>query len=170
MKNLNKLIAIAILIFGSAVTSFAQVTATATATATIVTPITIANAGNMNFGNVAVSGTAGTVILAPAGTRTLTGGVTLPVVACTISAAHFAVTGSNNYTYAITLPTAATTVTSGVNTMTVTAFTSSPATTGTLSGAGAQTVDVGATLNVGASQPAGTYVSGTPFAVTVNYN
>jgi hypothetical protein len=56
------------------------------------------------------------------------------------------------------------------NTMTVTAFTSTPSGTGTLSGAGAQTIDVGATLNVAASQVGGTYVSGTPFTVTVNYN
>jgi hypothetical protein len=54
--------------------------------------------------------------------------------------------------------------------MTVDNFTSTPTTSGTLSAAGAQTIDVGATLNVGANQAAGTYVSGTPFSVTVNYN
>jgi len=36
--------------------------------------------------------------------------------------------------------------------MTVNNFTSNPATTGTLNGSGAQTLKVGATLNVGASQ------------------
>lgn len=54
--------------------------------------------------------------------------------------------------------------------MTVTAFTSTPTPTGTLDGTGAQTIDVGATLNVSANQPSGTYISGTPFTVTVNYN
>ncbi|HBC79095.1 MAG TPA: hypothetical protein DCZ51_10735, partial [Bacteroidales bacterium] len=70
----------------------------------------------------------------------------------------------------ITLPAAATTITSGANTMTVDTWTSSPSGTGTLSAGGSQALTVGATLNVGASQPAGTYVSGTPFTVTVNYN
>ena len=94
----------------------------------------------------------------------------MPATIGTVTAAHFNVTGANNFTYTITLPAVATTVTSGGNTMTVNAFTSTPSGTGTLSGAGAQTIDVGATLNVGISQAAGTYVSGTPFTVTVNYN
>ncbi|MFO7575292.1 MAG: DUF4402 domain-containing protein [Bacteroidales bacterium] len=147
-----------------------QVEATATATATIVTPISIANTTDMNFGNIAVSATAGTVILAPAGTRTPTGGVTLPAVPGTVSSAVFTVTGTPAYTYVITLPAAATTVTSGANTMTVDTFTSTPDGTGTLDGSGNQTLQVGATLNVGINQASGTYVSGTPFTVTVNYN
>ncbi len=53
--------------------------------------------------------------------------------------------------------------------MTVDTWTSSPTPTGTLTG-GTETLTVGATLNVGASQAAGTYISGTPFDVTVNYN
>ena len=52
--------------------------------------------------------------------------------------------------------------------MTATTFTSDPSGTGTLTG-GTQTLNVGATLNVAAAQPAGTYVSGA-FDVTVNYN
>lgn len=167
---MKKLIVFAIAIFGFTAVSFGQVTGTATATGTIVTPIAIANAGNMNFGNVAVSATAGTVILAPAGTRTLTGGITLPIITGTVTAAKFNVTGTANYTYSITLPTTATTVTSGGNTMTVTDFTSTPTPTGLLNGSGAQEIQVGATLNVAGSQPAGTYISGTPFEVTVNYN
>jgi len=170
MKKITILVSLVALFTIASLTVNAQVSATATATGTIVTPIAIANSGNMNFGNVAVSGIAGTVILTPAGTRTKGGGVTLPAVPGTVTAAHFAVTGTSNYTYSITLPLTATTVTSGSNTMTVTAFTSTPTTTGTLSGTGTQTIDVGATLNVGANQAAGTYVSGTPFSVTVNYN
>jgi len=71
-------------------------------------------------------------------------------------------------TYSITLPTTYT-ITSGANNMTVTTFTSTPSGTGTLSG-GTQTVNVGATLSVAASQAAGTYTNGTGFPVTVNYN
>lgn len=170
MKKLTKFLALAIVMLAFSAATFAQVSATATVTATIVTPIAIANAGNMNFGNVAVSGVAGTVILAPAGTRSITGGVTLPATVGTVTAAHFAITGTPAYTYSITLPAVATTVTSGANNMTVNAFTSTPNGTGTLSGAGAQTIDVGATLNVAANQASGTYVSAIPFTVTVNYN
>lgn len=151
--------------------SIAQETATATATATIVTPISISKTVDMNFGNVAVqSTTGGTVVLAPAGTRTTTGAVTLPAVTGTVTAASFTVGGQGTYTYAITLPTSAVTLSDGAShTMTVTTFTSNPSGTGALT-AGSQTLNVGATLNVAAAQAAGTYVSGTPFNVTVNYN
>lgn len=151
--------------------AFAQETATATATATIVTPIAISKTSDMNFGNVAVqSTTAGTVVLPPSATptRTTTGGVTLPATAGTVTAAAFTVTGEDGYTYSITLPSSVT-ITDNTNSMTVNAFTSSPSATGTLTG-GSQTLYVGATLNVAAAQPAGEYVSSTPFNVTVNYN
>ncbi|WP_246496580.1 DUF4402 domain-containing protein [Chitinophaga varians] len=150
---------------------YAQETASATATATIVTPISITKDVDMNFGNVAVQSTAGgTVVLSPAGVRTVTGGATLPSTATgTVTAASFTVTGTGNYTYSITLPSTALTITSGSNTMTVTNFVSNPSGVGQLS-SGTQTLTVGATLNVSAAQPAGTYVSGTPFDVTVNYN
>lgn len=170
MKQFKKLFLFLVIIAGISTASFAQVSATATATAVIVGPIGITNAANMNFGNVAVSTVAGTVVLTPASTRSVTGGCTLPVITGTVAAASFNVTGAANYTYAITLPAAATTITSGANTMTVDTWTSTPSGTGTLSGAGTQTLNVGATLNVAGSQAAGTYVSGTPFTVTVNYN
>ena len=169
MKTTIKIFSLAIAIIGFSATSFAQVSATATATSTIVTPIAISKTVDMNFGNVAVSSSAGTVVLATAGTRTATGGVTLPATSGTIAAAEFTVTGQAGYTYSITLPSTPTTVASGSNTMSVNAFTSNPDGTGTLTG-GTQTLKVGATLNVGASQAAGTYISEAPFTVTVNYN
>jgi hypothetical protein len=166
-----KFFAVAILFSGVSVISSAQVTATATASSTIVTPIGITKTVDMNFGNVAInSTTAGTVVLAPAGTRTFTGGVTLPATAGTVAAAEFNVTGANNYTFSITLPSTSHEIKSGSNTMSVTGFTSTPTPTGTLSATGSATVKVGATLNVSAGQAAGTYTSVTPFEVTVNYN
>jgi len=149
---------------------FAQVSATSTASATIVGPIAISNTAGLNFGNVAVNSTAGTVVMTAAGVRSTTGGCTLPAITGTPSAASFSVTGAANYTYAITLPAVATTISSGANTMTVDAWTSTPTSTGTLNGSGSQTLTVGATLHVGGSQVAGTYTSATPFTVTVNYN
>lgn len=173
MNTFTKTLLFALAVVGiSSTESFAQVSATATATALVVTPIEITKSADMNFGNVAVSGTAGTVVLTPGGVRSTTLGVVLPATAGTVSAASFDIEGQANYTYSITLPSIPTTITrqSGTETMTVNTFTSSPTPTGTLSALGAQTLNVGATLNVGINQAAGTYVSGTPFTVTVNYN
>jgi hypothetical protein len=170
MKRLTKFFALAIVLLAFGAATFAQVgvSATATATATIITPIAITKTFDMNFGNVAVNALAGTVIMTPAGARSVTGGCTLPVTAGTVTAAAFTITGLADATYAITLPLAATTITA-VSTMTVDTWTSNPTTTGVLT-LGTQTLTVGATLHVAASQAAGTYVSGTPFTVTVNYN
>jgi hypothetical protein len=152
-------------------TSFAQATASATASATIVAPIGITKTVDMNFGNVAVSSSSGTVVLATDGSRSATGGVTLPATSGTVTAASFDVTGEGTYTYAITLPSTDYTITrvSGSETMTVNTFVSNPSGTGALT-AGAQTLTVGATLNVAGSQVAGTYTNATGFDVTVNYN
>lgn len=175
---MKKLLLLAIVVLGISAVSFGQVgvgvSATATASANIIVPITIANAGDMNFGTVAVNGTTGgTVVLTPASTRSTggDGGVTLPNFNVgTVSAAHFAIEGAPNYTYSITLPADDHIVKSGTNTMIVNNFKSSPATTGTLNASGKQTVDVGATLNVTAGQAAGSYISEAGFEVTVNYN
>ncbi|MES2285362.1 MAG: DUF4402 domain-containing protein [Bacteroidota bacterium] len=170
MKKLTKISAISILMIGSGFSVFGQASATATASATIIIPIAITKTVDMNFGTAAVqAGTGGTIVLTPAGGRTVTGGVTLPNVTGTVTAASFNVTGEGTSTYSITLPVAPLTITSGINTMTVSTFTSTPTPTGTLT-AGAQTLLVGGTLNVAAAQAPGTYISGTPFTVTVNYN
>ncbi len=170
MMNMNKIISTILILFAFAATSYAQVTATASATCSIITPIAITKTQDMNFGNVAVTAIGGTVVLAPAGTRSVTGGVTLPANVGTVKEASFNVTGMASYTFSITLPSTPTTVTSGGNNMTVNTFTSNPTPTGTLNGSGVATLKVGATLTVLANQVAGTYVSGTPFQVTVNYN
>jgi hypothetical protein len=157
-------------LFALTFSSEAQSTATATATATVITPISIAKNTDMSFGNIAVqASTGGTVVLAPAGTRTSTSGVTLPAAGGTVAAASFTVTGSGSSTYAITLPTSVTlTHSGGAQTMTAGSFTSNPSATGTLS-SGTQDIAVGATLTVAAGQLAGVYTSGN-FNVTVNYN
>ena len=170
MKKLIALFAALVLVSGLTTVN-AQVSATATGTATVITPIAITSSANMNFGNIAVSPVnAGTVILSPAGSRTTggAGGVTLPVVAGTVTAAAFNVTGLGSSTYSITLPSSYI-ISSGGNNMTINNFTSTPSGTGVLS-SGAQTIQVGATLNVAAAQAAGTYTNGTGFPVQVNYN
>lgn len=170
MKALSKIVPLVIAMFLLTGTAFTQVTATATASATILTPIAISKTVDMNFGNLAVNATAGTIILTPESARTATGGVTfLPTNAGTITAASFTVVGLENATYAITLPAGPTIIENGGNQMTVDTWTSTPTPTGTLTG-GSETLNVGATLNVPASSVAGLYISATPFDVTVNYN
>jgi len=167
--NLRLFSLVAAVIGFSSVAS-AQATATSTATATIVTPISITKMIDMNFGNVAVqTGTGGTVVLLPNGSRSATSGVTLPAITGTVTAASFVVDGQGAYTYAITLPATPVTLTNGAFSMTADTFSSTPSGVGALT-AGTQTLNVGATLNVAAAQTAGVYISGTPFSVTVNYN
>jgi hypothetical protein len=138
----------------------------ATATARIITPITLTNTQGLAFGNIASSNAIGSVTISPAGARTHTGGVT-PSVIGTFNNAIYNATGEANATYTISLP-ASVNITSGSNSMVVNGFTSDPAATGLFSGAGTQTINVGATVNVGASQPTGDY-SGT-YDVTIAYN
>lgn len=167
---MKKIYLIALAVIGFSANSFAQVSADATATATIITPIAISKTVDMNFGNIAVGTTSGTVILPPTGARAATGGVTLPNVVGTVSAASFSVTGAAGSTYVLTLPTNVVLSSGGSPVMNVDAFTSSlTASTGTIAGA-PSIFTVGATLTVAASQAAGTYLSATPFTVTVNYN
>ncbi len=153
---------------GFAAGAFAQETANATASATVVTPISITKTVDMSFGNVAVKSDAGgTVVLDANDGTTVTGDVTLPVTAGTISSAAFTINGETAYTYAITLPTTVSITDVGVETMALSSFVSLPSGTGTLT-AGTENLKVGATLTVGAAQVSGAYTGN--FDVTVNYN
>jgi hypothetical protein len=130
--------------------------------------IGLVKTADLAFGDLTSGATAGTVRITPAGARSRTGGVTL--LASTFGAASFTVStpsGSRNYT--IILP-ASTTLTSGGGfTMTVNTFLSNPSGSGTTSAAThTQTLNVGATLQVGANQRPGTYTG--MFTVTVNQN
>jgi hypothetical protein len=163
---MKKILVLSFVIFAFSAAMFAQATTQATATATIVIPMTITKTVDLNFGSI-VPNTGGTVVITPAGARSATGTVVL--FGGVVSAASFNVTGSGTSTYAITLPTTDHTITSGGNTMTVNNFQSNPSGTGALVG-GAQTLTVGATLNVGSGQAVGTYTNAAGFDVTVNYN
>jgi len=127
----------------------------------------ISNTRALAFGELAAGATLGTAVVTPAGTRTLTGGVT-PGNSGGVTSASFTVSGIPLFTYSISLPGSAV-LTAGANTMTVDTFTSNPSGTGQLQLIiGTQVLTVGATLRVGASQNSGSY-SGT-FNVTVVYN
>jgi hypothetical protein len=121
----------------------------------------------LSFGSFA-AGTGGTVSISAAGVRSKSGGVTL-VSSGSGAAASFNVGGNANAGYAITLPiNGVVFLTSGAHSMAVNNFTSSPASNGLLSGGGAQSLAVGATLSVGSGQASGSY--GGNFDVTVEYN
>lgn len=169
MKKLYSFLAVAVMMFAFSVNSFGQATTSALVSATIITPISITNTSAMNFGNIAVNSSDGTVVLPPVGARTFTGGVTLPVVTGGPSAASFNVAGEGTSTYSITLPNSDYTISNGTETMIVNTFRSTPSGTGTLTG-GAQVLSVGATLNVNGGQDPGVYTNAVGFDVTVNYN
>lgn len=169
MKKLAPVLAAALAILSAdrASAQFNQATTSANASASIVTAISLAKTADLAFGDAVAGGTAGTVVVTPAGARSATGGTTLGS-SSGVSAASFTVTGDPSSTYSITLPGSTTLTFAVINTMTANTFTSNPSSTGTLSAGGSQTLTVGATLNVGASQAAGTYTGS--FNVTVAYN
>ncbi len=115
-----------------------------------------------------IAASGGTVVVTPAGVRSRTGAVVL-LSGGTVSSAAFTLSESGNgkslaWT-SIALPASATLTGSAGASMTLTNFTSTPS--GSLVGSAVTELAVGATLNVGANQRAGSY-SGT-FAVTVDY-
>lgn len=171
MKTLRILFVITIAVMSFTAKSFCQ-TATSDAAvvgADILTPIAVSKTTDMQFGKIVSSVAGGNVVLGVDNSRTPTG-VTLPATTGTVSAAVFHVTGSGDYTYTITLPAAPITLTGPDDkTMTISNFTSNPSGTGQLTD-GAQDVAVGAKLNIGANQEAGTYTNNSDFTISVNYN
>lgn len=175
IRNTLKLAAFVLLSAGAASAQTSSATATADATAAVVAAITITKdtGGNMNFGEVVAGATAGTVVLAPDGTRTATSGTTLGNAAGA-QGAKFTVGGDVGATFAITLPSTSFNLTrsAATETMAVGTFTSSPSLTGTIA-TGGTALTVGATLSVGTTttSPSGTYNSAAnALSVTVAYN
>jgi hypothetical protein len=172
MKKLTLLVALLLVGFSAnAIAANPSVSKTATATAVIVTPIGMTKTADLSFGNIVASAAGGTLVVSTSGGTTYTG-VSAPSAAGTITAASFDVTGAAGMTYAITLPSTFTLSDGASHSMSVGTFTDAAAsgTLGTLSGTGTQTINLGATLTVGASQVAGTYTNAADCTVTVNYN
>lgn len=149
--------------------------ATSTATATVVTPIGITSGAVLSFGKFAPGG-GGSVTISNSGART-GAGVILSSTSSVQTAARFDVTGEGSSTYAIThsgvtvLSDAATTpntmALAKTSDLTGANVTTGNVATGTLT-SGAQSIYVGGTLTVGATQVAGTYTGAV--TVTVEYN
>jgi len=131
---------------------------------------TVTNTTPLSFGSFTAGTGGGTVQLTTGGGRVASGTVLLFNQGSSASAAQFMLSGSAGESITISLPADGTVLLSnGANTMAVNGFTSAPSGGGvTLSGMGTLTLQVGATLTVGASQSPGNY-SGS-FNVTINFN
>lgn len=176
--NMNKKLIAAVAVGVIGVGGFVQ-TASAingTANAVLVTPISISETTQLNFGSIsngwlsAGPGSSNVVVNDDGVTATSYGTNLAAVSPATDTRGVFAVSGSGTLAYTITIP-ASTTITDGSTNMNVALTTrtasTGPGTAGTLSG-GADTVYVGGTLTVSDTNAAGTY-SGT-YAITVAYN
>jgi Mat/Ecp fimbriae major subunit len=136
-------------------------TVSATAEVDILAPVTLSQTAGLDFGIVAAAGTTGTVVIANnSDARTCSVGL-----AC-VGAANrgaFSVVGASTYNVVITVA-ASTTLTGAGAPMTLTL---DPSVTSLLATGTAQTFHVGGTLNVGASQAAGTYTG--QYTVSADY-
>jgi hypothetical protein len=169
MKNFTKLFALAVVMVGFSLSSNAQSSASASTTATLIVPISIEKFADMNFGTVAASATAGTIVLDAAnGVEAFDGAFVVNGSAATT--AIFDVTGEGTSSFSISYPASVTlTRQTGIETLTVNAFTNALGASSTLT-AGAAQIKLGATLNLPADAVAGIYSNASDLTVTVNYN
>lgn len=177
--NLTLVFAFVLGIAGLGVNAYAA-EATSTATSTVITPIGITAPEVLSFGKFA-PGDGGSVTISNSGARTKVG-VILSSTLSTQTAAKFDVTGEASTTYAIShsgvavltgISGAALTIPSTMalaktSDLIAANVTEGNATTGTLAADGKQSIYVGGTLTVGATQPAGEYTGAV--TVTVEYN
>ena len=143
---------------------------------TIVRPLSFVNDDGLDFGNVIRGTTAGTVIVAPDGTRTMTGGVTLANGGGQ-KAASFAGMGTNNQRVDVSLGAPSILLTGPGAPMRVHTFVMGSTPTAVLtttpqrfrinSATGVFAFPVGATLDVAANQAPGSY-TGT-WSITLDY-
>jgi hypothetical protein len=136
--------------------------------ATIVTPLSLVNTDTLRFGSIIPGASAGTVTIDPfTEARTTTGGIT--AYGGAISAGKFAGLTTANSHLKIDVPNGSVTLSrvGGGATMTASQFQINGDKNDWVTPATVFTFNVGARLNVGANQMAGTY-TGT-YTVTVNY-
>jgi len=167
-KIIITIITIILLAFFS-VSAIAQTENTDTG-AKILAAMTITESADMHFGTMTVPSTFAEVDLAVGGTVSIANGtLNLLAQAPTSHAAAYNITGDANATYRITLPTnGSVSLTDGFSQIQVKDFVCSyGGLITTLDGTGNSSFTVGATIQLGMSQPAGIY-SGT-FDVSVSY-
>ena len=132
--------------------------------------IVISGTVALNFGAVSETG-AGTVVVTTAGARSTTGGVTAVAGAGAHSNGVVLLSGSTGLAIDVSMTAGAFTVADGGNSMVVNNFNletvAGGATRVITLAANSTTFPIGATLNVGASQPAGTYIG--EYTINANY-
>lgn len=167
MKTKNILLAAALAAFVAAPSIANAASDTSSADAVIIAPVSVTKASDLQFGTLGTTGTAGAVLISEAGVRTNPDTNVSLLAGTTATQASFTVAGANNAAVTVTVPTTAT-LTGSVSGTMIATLSSTESGVGTLDGSGAKTVDVAASLAVGATQAAGTYA--TTFDVTVIYN
>jgi hypothetical protein len=172
MSKLLRYVAVgaAVASLGLASGAQAATSAQANASATILTSLAVAvdAADNtLNFGSIAPGASAVSVVVAPSGALTCPIGV---VCSGTVNAPTFNITGAPNATVQVTFANASETLTdASSDTMTASSFlTNLTSDQATLAADGTAAFNVGGSLAVAASQPAGSY-TGT-LTVNVAYN
>lgn len=154
---------------GTAFAAPSSSTVSGSAQAVILTPLQIAPIDALSFGQLTRPTAAGTVVMAPSGTISTTGGVvTSTAITQTVrrGPGTFAVVGEAGRAFSVNLPTVAI-LRQGTRNMRLSAFRSNWTPGDVFSPTRSYALSVGATLNVGANQTTGTY-TGT-YAVTVTY-
>lgn len=139
----------------------------ATREAEALKPITIVLQDDLAFGSVAGDGseTGAVTVDAATGAKSVSGGAF--DFGGVHARARFLVSGEKNTAYIITLPNSVTATDGGAGTTTIDTFASDPSGTGSFPGNGRDTMFVGATMNLGVAQSAGSY-SGV-YSVIVEY-
>ncbi len=166
--NLKLTLGIAIILFGSALISSAQMTAYANIYAEVVAPISIEKSADLTFSEIVASKKSSTVVLG--GVTNLTTSTVEFAQTGKGTFATFSVAGGNQATFDVTLPKETFTISNGgAENMIVSDFTSTSTPANALQ-TSASIIKIGATLNVPQNQSAGNYSAQNPFLVTLNYN
>lgn len=166
MRNSLRLVAIGAVAAASLGTSAqAATTATGNATAEVLSSLTVAATGDLQFGQIAAN-TGGTVTVNADSTTATSGGL---ISTGTRVPAAFTVAGSPNSTVVVSLPTTPVSLvrSGGTETMALSNFNTNPGGAFQLGATGNGSFNVGGTLAVASGQMAGAY-AGT-FQVSVEY-
>jgi len=170
-KVILTLVAIAAFVLTStAADNVANKTVSVQSKARIITPITLANtsAQALDFGIIARGAANSTIVVGSVASPSINvaSGDAVVLTSAAQTAAKFTVGGEAGKTYAITIPSTAQSISDGTNSLSITGFSCSNGTVGTI---GTNDVFyVGGTLSVPLTAVASTY-TGT-FSVTVAYN
>lgn len=142
-------------------------TTTSTVEVNIVSTINLVAQNGIVFGDISSSAIPGTVTIGTNGSRTTTGGATVNSNTSG-TPALYEVSGDPNALYNITLPSSIVLSSAAGDKLIVNNFISIPAENAQLDAGGRQSVNVGATLNIGSFQPFGAYKG--IMSTTVEYN